>query len=86
MKRPLVPVRMLHHVAVLDRLLQGRGSAVKGASTTERRGQQRRQWLVGLLADHPATSLRGEERFWVVLRWGGCGLLTAEALHHFLAR
>jgi hypothetical protein len=83
MKRPLAPVRMLHHLAVLDRLLLQRGSH-DAADTAVRRGRQRRQLLVEVLAERSELRLQGGDRFWVVLRWGGCGLLTAEALHHLL--
>jgi hypothetical protein len=83
MKRPQAPVRMLHHLAMLDRLLLERRSRGR-AGTALRRAEQRRRWLVGVLADRPDLTPQGVETFWVVLRWGGCGLLTAEALHHLL--
>ncbi len=74
---------MLHHLAVLDRLLLQRRSH-DAADTAVRRGRQRRQLLVEVLAERSELRLQGGDRFWVVLRWGGCGLLTAEALHHLL--
>lgn len=87
MKRPQAPVRMLHHLAVLDRLLsvsppsRGAGS---GAGSGHRRSLQRHRWLNDMLSDRLPMEPTGGDRFWVVLRWGGCGLLAAEALHHFL--
>jgi len=85
MKRPQAPVRMLHHLAVLDRVLMERGAAGR-AGTALRRHRQRRRWLAGVLADRPESAPQGAERFWLVLRWGGSGLLSAEALHHLLPR
>lgn len=74
---------MLHHLAVLDRLLLQQGSH-DASGTALRRRRQRRQLLVEVLAERSELRPQGVDRFWVVLRWGGCGLLTAEALHHLL--
>lgn len=85
MKRPRTPPRMLHHMSVVDRLLH-QGQALDRASVGGRRQRQRRLWLTAVLADAPEVGAQREERFWVVLRWGGCGLLAAETLHHLLPR
>jgi hypothetical protein len=83
MKRSTAPVRMLHHLAVLDRLLRF-GAQAGPQGCRQRRQLQRQGWLRQVLSDHLPLEPNGSDRFWVVLRWGGCGLLTAEALHHLL--
>lgn len=80
---------MLHHLAVLDHLLSfkpraGRRGREQKAGGGDRRQLQRHRWMMELLRDRLPLEPTGGDRFWVVLRWGGCGLLTAEALHHFL--
>lgn len=83
MKRPQAPVRMLHHLAVVDRLLSVSPRS-RGAGSGHRRILQRQRWLNDVLSERLPMEPTGGDRFWVVLRWGGCGLLAAEALHHFL--
>jgi len=87
--RPVPAPRLLHHLqALLAFAGRPAASAPSGDQLPGRSERRRRQHLAlsQRLLDPLPEGLRskdhGADRFWTVLRWGGCGMVLA----HFLGR
>ena len=83
MPQRLSSPRILHHVAALLSLDNRRLNDGAVLSSVQRRQRQQRALAQRLLDPLPAKLRLPElkrERFWLILRWGGAGLLAGWVL------
>lgn len=87
--RPDSSPRLLHHLQALLAFSTRSQRTRLPRDTTLSRAERRRQQHLALsqrLLDPLPRGLRaadrGADRFWIALRWGGCGLLVARLLGH----
>ncbi|MFN9623287.1 MAG: hypothetical protein ACK587_10725 [Cyanobacteriota bacterium] len=80
---------LLHHLQALLNLASRSGRTTRPREASLSRAERRRQQHLALsqrLLDPLPQGLRagdrGADRFWMALRWGGCGLLVARLLGH----
>lgn len=85
--RPDPSPRLLHHLQALLALGTPPSQASKANQGPMGRAERRRRQHLALsqrLLDPLPQALRpsggGAEKFWIILRWGGCGMVVARLL------
>lgn len=88
--RPQPAPRLLHHLQALLAFAgrpasSGEPSRDQPLGRSERRRRQHlalSQRLLDPLPEALRSAAQGGDRFWTVLRWGGCGMVLAQLLGH----
>jgi len=85
--RPDTSPRLLHHLQTLLALAAPANRATQPKTGPLGRAERRRrqhlalsQRLLDPLPEALRASGRGANRFWIALRWGGCGMVLAQLL------